>query len=113
MPRAAIVVEDGLAERGDEPARKVRANALDHARAQIAADTLDRGRRYHLQETRAELQPMLTVLLPLPACLDALAGVHLGGGPKHRHEVPVAAHLDAQHAKASFGAVERHAFNKA
>jgi hypothetical protein len=38
--------------------------------------------------------------------------MHLGGRSEDRHEVAVAAYLDAQHAKAVLGAVERDALNE-
>ena len=85
--RALDDVEDGLAERCDQPAGKVRPNALDHPGPKVAPDALDRGGRYHLQESGTELQPVLAVLLPLPARLDALAGMHLGSRTQHRHEI--------------------------
>src|SRR6476660_953791 len=69
LRRAFDDVEDGLAERCDQPAGKVRANPLDHPGPKIAPDALDRGGRYHLQEAGAELQAMLAVLLPLPTGL--------------------------------------------
>ena len=90
----------------------MRADTLDHAGAEVALDALDRGGWHHLQEARPELQTVLSMLLPLPAGLNALAGVHLGGGPQHCHQIPVAADLDAQHAEAGLGAMERDAFNE-
>jgi hypothetical protein len=107
--RALDDVEDSLAEGGDQPTGKMRPNALDHTRAKVALDALDGGGGHHLQKAGAELQPVVAMLLPLPARLDALAGMDLGRRPQHRHEVLVAAHLDAQHAKAGLGTMERDA----
>src|SRR5262249_48977133 len=42
----------------------------------------------------------------------ALARMHLCGGSEHGHEVVLAAHLDAQHAEAGLGAVERDALDE-
>ena len=55
----SISVEHGLAERLDQLAGVDRADALDHAGAEIAHDALERGRRGRLQEGGLELQPML------------------------------------------------------
>ena len=112
LRRALDDIEDVLAERCDQPAGEVRADPLDHARAEIAPDALDGGGRHHLQEAGTELQPMLAVLLPLAAGLDALAGMHLGRRAQHRDEISMAAHLDTKHAKAGLGAVERHALDE-
>ena len=51
-------IEHGLAERLDQLAGVDRADALDHAGAEIAQDTLERGRRGRFQEGSLELQPM-------------------------------------------------------
>jgi hypothetical protein len=42
------------------------------------------------------------VLLPMAARLDVLAGMDFGGAAKHGDEIALAAHLDAQQAKAGF-----------
>jgi len=112
MRSALDHVEDGLAERGDQLAGEVRADALDHARPEIGADALDCGRGHHLQEGCPELEPVITVLLPMAARLNGLAGVHVGGGAEHGYEVAVTTHLDAEDAKSGLGAVEGDAFNE-
>ena len=110
--RAFDDVEDGLAEGCDQPAGKVRPNTLGSCRSQDSGGCPRSRTGYHLQKAGAELQPVLAILLPLPARLDALAGMDLGGGPQHRHEVLVAAHVNAQDAKAGLGAMERDALDK-
>ena len=52
------------------------------------------------------------MLLPLPARLDVLPRMHLGGRSEDGNEVSVSTHLDPQHAEARLRAVECHALNK-
>lgn len=106
-------VEHPFGEGVDQPTGEVRTDALDRARAKVAANALDQGRRHDLQETRTKLQAVLAMLLPLPARLNVLARMHLGGRAEHGHKVAVPAHLHPQHAKASFSAVERYALDQA
>ena len=106
-------VEHGLAERLDQLAGVDRADALDHAGAEIAQDTLERGRRGRFQEGSLELQPMLAVVDPDARGLDELAGADRGGGTDHGDQIALPADLDPQHAKAGLGAVEGHPLDQA
>ena len=108
-----MMLEHGRAERLDQLAGIDRADALDHAGAEIAQDPLERGRRRRLQEGGLELQPMLAVVDPAARGLDELAGADHGGGTDHRHQVALPADLDPQHAKAGLGAVEGHPLDQA
>jgi hypothetical protein len=54
---------------------------------------------------------MLPVLLPLSACLNVLARMHLGGRSEHSHHVTVPARLDPPHTETGLRAVECHAFD--
>jgi len=78
----------------------MRPDALDEARAQVATNALDAGWRHHLQEAGTKLRTMIAVLLPLAACLNVLARMHLGRRAKYGHQIPMATHLDAQNSKA-------------
>ena len=106
-------VEHGLAERLDQLAGVDRADALDHAGAEIAQDTLERGRRGRFQEGSLELQPMRSVVDPAARGLDELAGADRGGGTDHGDQIALPADLDPQHAKAGLGAVEGHPLDQA
>ena len=85
-----------------------RADAADHARAEILLDALERGRRARLQEGGLELQAMGAVVDPSAAHLHPLAGCDRSGVPDDRDQVALPARLDPQHAKAGVGVVERH-----
>ena len=106
-------VEHGLAERLHQLAGVDRADALDHAGAEIALDALERGRRGGLQEGGLELQPVRAVVDPGARGLDELAGADRGRGADHGHQVALAAHLDPQHAEAVLGVVEGHPLDQA
>ena len=56
---------------------------------------------------------MITVALPSATGLNVLAGMHLGGGTQHRHQVAMPAHLDAQHREAGIGVMNRDVLNQA
>ena len=94
-------VEHRLAERLHQPAGVDRADALDHAGAQVTLDALERGRRGGAQEGGLELQAVGAVVDPGARGLDELAGADRGRGADHRHQIPLAAHLDPQHAEAA------------
>ena len=99
-------VEHLLAEARGQPLGIGRADAADHAGAEILLDALQRRGRAGLQERGPELQPVLAVVGPGAGDLDELAGRDQGGVAHHRHEVALAAGLDAQHAEAVVGVVE-------
>ena len=85
-----------------------RADAADHARAEILLDALQRGRRARFQEGGLELQAMGAVVDPAAAHLHPLAGCDRGGVPDDGDQVALATCLDPQHAEAAVGVVERH-----
>ena len=106
-------VEDAFAEGPHQLARKVRPDALDHARTQIALDAVERGRLDDAQLPGLELQAVLAVVDPPAAALHVLAGRDAGRGADHRDQVSLPPHLHPQHAKAAVGAVEGHALDGA
>src|SRR5690242_11174246 len=77
----------------DQPLGVDRADALDHARAEVLLDPLGRGRRGGPQEGGPELEPVRPVVHPGAAGVDELAGRDRGGGADHRGEVALAADL--------------------
>ena len=85
-----------------------RADAADHAGAEILLDALQRGRRAHLEEGRLELQAVRAVVDPGAAHLHPLAGRDAGGVPDDGDQVALSACFDPQHAEAAIGVVERH-----
>ena len=106
-------VEHGRTERLHQLAGIDRADALDHAGAEIALDALQRGRRGGLEEGGLELQPVRAVVDPDARGLDELAGADRGGGADHGHQVTLATRLDPQHAKAVVGIVVGHPLDQA
>ena len=106
-------VEHGRTERLHQLLGIDRADALDHAGAEIALDALQRGRRCSLEEGGLELQPVRAVVDPDARGLDELAGADRGGGADHGHQVTLAARLDPQHAKAVLGVVVGHPLDQA
>ena len=99
-------VEHGLAEGTDQLLRIDRADAADHAGAEVLLDALQRGRRGRLQEGGLELQAMGAVVDPGPRCADELAGRDQRRVADHGDGVALAARLDPQDAEAGLGAVE-------
>ena len=99
-------VEHGLAEGRDQPLGVDRADALDHAGAEVLLDALGRGRRGGPQEGGLELQAVRAVVDPGPAGVDELARPIAAAAPTTVDEVALAADLDAQHAEAGLGVVE-------
>ena len=89
-----------------------RADAADHARAEIFLDPLQRGGRARLEEGGPELQAMGTVVDPRAAHLYPLAGRDRGGVPDHGDQVALTAHLDPEDAETVLGIVERHPFHQ-
>src|SRR5215510_5275246 len=57
-------------------------------------------------------RPVLAMLLPLPARLDVLARMYVGGGAQHGHQVVVTTPLNPQNAEPGLGAVKCHALDK-
>ena len=76
-------IEHLLAERPDQLAGVDRADAPDHAGAEILFDALDRGRFRCADEARLELLAMGAVVDPLPGGGDPFPGRHHGGVADH------------------------------
>jgi len=106
-------VEHLLAEAFGQPLGVDWPDAADHAGAEILLDALQRRGRAGLEEWGPELQPVLAVVGPAADGLHELAGRDQGGMAHHRHEVPLAARLDPQHAETVVGIVERDPLNQA
>ena len=99
-------VEHRFAEGAHQLLGVDRADAADHAGAEVLLDALQRGRRGRLQERRPELQAVGAVVDPASGGADELAGRDQGGVADHGDEVALAAHLHPQHAEAGLGVVE-------
>src|SRR5436305_813917 len=65
------------------------------------------------EEGSPELHAVDAVVDPAAARLNELAGRNHRGVPKHGDQLPLAARLDAQHAKAVLVVVERHPLDEA
>ena len=104
-------IEDRFTECLHQPLRKVRPNALDHPRAEVALDTLKGGRRGHLQEQGAELHAVFPVPLPVPTGLHVFTAMNVGCRTQYRHQITMPAHLYAEDAETRFRTVECDAFH--
>ena len=100
-------VEHRLAEGLDHLPGVDRADAADHAGGEILLDALDGTRRRGAHETRLELLAMGAVVDPFARGGDPLAGGDRGRVADDGDEIAMAARLDAQHAKAVLGIMER------
>jgi hypothetical protein len=100
--------EHGIAERPNQLLGVDRADAADHARAQIPLDALQCRGWACLQEAGPELQAVGAVVHPDPAHLHRFAGADRGSMPDHGDQVALATHLDPEHAEAAVLVVERH-----
>jgi hypothetical protein len=74
-------VEDGRAELLDQALCIDRANAADHARAEVSLDALDRRRRRRPEEARPELLAVGAVVHPFAGGGDPLPGGDRGCMP--------------------------------
>src|ERR1051326_3202697 len=90
-----------------------RADAADHARAQILLDPLDCCGRRDLEEGSPELDTMDAVIDPATARLNKLAGRNRRCMPQHCDQVALATRLDAQYAKPVLLVMERHPLDEA
>ena len=106
-------VEHLLAEGLDHLLGVDRADAADHAGAEILLDAFDRGRRRGAHEARLELLAMGAVVDPFARRGDPFAGGDGGGVADDGHQFAVAARLDAQDAEAVLGVVEGDALDEA
>src|SRR5207248_5565324 len=102
-----------LAESMDEFPGIDRADAADHAGAQVLLDALNRRRRRELEERGLELHAVDAVVHPGSARLDKLAGRNGRSMAEHGDQLPLAARLDAQHAKPVLVVVERDPLDEA
>ena len=106
-------LEHLIAERADQLLGHGAADALDHARAEIRLDALERVRRHRDQGAGAELQAVARAGLPRAGRTHDLAGRHPGALADHGRRLALLGELDAQHAKAVLGIVERDALDQA
>ena len=106
-------VEHLLTERPDHLPGIDRPDAADHAGAEVFLDALDRRWLRGAHEARLELLTMGAVVDPFPRCGYPLPGRDHGGVADDRHEIAMAACLDAQNAKPVIGIVERHSLDEA
>ena len=106
-------VEHRVPERADQRAGIDRADAADHAGAQVLLDALQRGRLRGGDARGLELQAVVAVGGPPARGGDELAGADGRRMPHHGHEVALPARLHAQHAEAVLGVVVGHALDQA
>ena len=105
-------VEHLFAERPDQLAGVDRADAPDHARAEILLDPLDRGGRGRANEARPELLAVSAVVDPLTRGGDPLSGRHRGGMADHGNQVAMTARPGPQHAEAVLRIVKGDALDR-
>jgi hypothetical protein len=98
-------VEHRGAEGADQLAGVNRADAADHAGAEILLDALGGGGLGGPEEACPELQAVGAVVGPAARELHPLAGRDGGGVPHHRDQIALPAGLDPQHAEAVLGIV--------
>jgi hypothetical protein len=99
-------IEDLLAEGADQFAGEVRADALDHARAQVLLNAFKCGGRNDPQLLGLELEAVLAVVGPCAGTFDVLPGRDAGRRADDGYQLALAAYLDPQHAKAALWAME-------
>ena len=104
-------IKHRFTERLHQALRKVRPDALDHSRTEVALDTLKGSWRSHLQEQGAELHSVFPVPLPAPTGLHVFTSMNVGSRTQYRDQITMAAHLHTKDTKAGFRAVERDAFH--
>jgi hypothetical protein len=90
-----------------------RADPLDHARAEVAFDARQGGRRGNLDEHGAELPTMLAIGDPVPGSGSVFTRGNDGSVADQGDQFPLTLHLQAQHTKAVLRVVEGDAFNEA
>ena len=88
--------EGPLAERADDSLGEHRADAANHARAEIFLDAFRRRRRRGLEQVRLELKPMRAIRDPDADGVDELAGRDRRDMTDDRHEIALAARLHLQ-----------------
>ena len=105
-------IEHLLAERLDQLTGVDRADAPDHAGAEILLDALDRRRFRCADETRLELLAMGAVVDPLPGGGDPFPGRHHGGVADHGDQVAMPPCPSPEHAEAVLRIVEGDALDQ-
>ena len=105
-------IEHLLAERPDQLAGVDRADAPDHAGAEILLDALDRGRLGGAHEARLELLAVGAVVDPLARGGDPLPRSHHGGMADHGDQVAMPPRLRPQDAEAVLRVVEGDALDQ-
>src|SRR5262249_20416334 len=106
-------LEHGFAENAHELLRIDRADAADHAGAEIFLDPLDCRRCRGLKERGPELDTVSPIVDPGPARLDELAGRDYRGMAEDGDDIPLTAGFDPQDAEAVLVVVERDALDEA
>ena len=105
-------IEDLLTKRLDELLGKMRADASNHAAAEVLLDALEGAGRHDLEEGRPKLPAMLSVVIPSAAGLDELPRLDRCRRAEDGHEVTMASNLDPEDAKAGVRAVEGDTFDQ-
>ena len=105
-------VEHLLAKGPDQLAGVDRADAPDHAGAEILLDALDRRRFRCADEPRLELLAMGAVVDPLPGGGDPFPGRHHGGVTDHGDQIAMSPCPGPQHAEAVLRIVEGDALDQ-
>ena len=106
-------VEHRRAEGLDQPAGIDRADALDHARAEVALDAGQGGRRRDLDEHGPELPAVFAIGDPVAGGGGVLAGGDTRRVADQRDQVALAPDLQAQHAEAVLRVVEGDSLDEA
>ena len=106
-------LEHAFAKSMDELPGIDRADAADHAGAQVLLDALNCRRSRDLEERRPELDAVDAVVDPGAACLNELAGRNHRGVAEHSNQITLAARLDAQHTKSVLLVMERDPLDEA
>src|SRR5262249_21274824 len=106
-------VEDLLAKFVDELLGIDRANAFDHATAQVFLDSRPRGRGRAVEQLRAELLSELPIMHPATLRRNPLPGADRSQRPDNREEVAVAFSFDLEHGEPVFLVEEGHTLDQA
>src|SRR5215813_8828817 len=101
-------VKDLRAKGLDQLFGKVRADAFDHAGAEIFFNTFEGTRRDDAQRLRLELQAMRPIVDPHTLPLNVLPRVNRCRGADDRHQIAVPTDLDPEDAEAGLLTMEGH-----
>ena len=105
-------IEHLFAECADQLSGVDRADAPDHAGAQILLDALDRGRFRGADEARPELLAVGAVVHPFSGARDPLPGRHHGSVADNRDQVAMPPRPGPEHTEAVLGIVEGDALDQ-